>query len=188
MATRRAFILAGTGSPDVAKPPLLGLLACSNSAVCGCNPCKVGPDYTDTAWRRHQRHRPQSRQRFMLPPDTQHAVYRTATASRHRGYRRWRRRPARQLLQQRERLSSSCPVILLVDGKAVSTSIAATVMGFQHLRSALDIAGVIVNRGQQRRALPAAEKAPLSATVGCQCSAMCRAWKAWRCPNDIWDW
>jgi cobyrinic acid a,c-diamide synthase len=25
-----------------------------------------------------------------------------------------------------------CPVILLVDGKAVSTSIAATVMGFQH--------------------------------------------------------
>ncbi len=28
---------------------------------------------------------------------------------------------------------SSCPVILLVDGKAVSTSIAATVMGFQHL-------------------------------------------------------
>ncbi len=26
-----------------------------------------------------------------------------------------------------------CPVILLVDGKAVSTSIAATVMGFQHL-------------------------------------------------------
>ncbi|POL26322.1 cobyrinic acid a,c-diamide synthase, partial [Klebsiella pneumoniae] len=39
-----------------------------------------------------------------------------------------------------------CPVILLVDGKAVSTSIAATVMGFQHLDPALDIAGVIVNR------------------------------------------
>ncbi len=39
-----------------------------------------------------------------------------------------------------------CPVILLVDGKAVSTSIAATVMGFQHFDPALDIAGVIVNR------------------------------------------
>jgi len=39
-----------------------------------------------------------------------------------------------------------CPVILLVDGKAVSTSIAATVMGFQHFDPSLNIAGVIVNR------------------------------------------
>lgn len=39
-----------------------------------------------------------------------------------------------------------CPVILLVDGKAVSTSIAATVMGFQHFDPTLNIAGVIVNR------------------------------------------
>ncbi|MDU3232567.1 MAG: cobyrinate a,c-diamide synthase, partial [Citrobacter koseri] len=39
-----------------------------------------------------------------------------------------------------------CPVILLVDGKAVSTSIAATVMGFQHFDPDLNIAGVIVNR------------------------------------------
>ncbi|MDP1183468.1 nucleotide-binding protein, partial [Klebsiella pneumoniae] len=31
-------------------------------------------------------------------------------------------------------------------GKAVSTSIAATVMGFQHFDPALNIAGVIVNR------------------------------------------
>ncbi|WP_445012388.1 nucleotide-binding protein, partial [Enterobacter hormaechei] len=37
-------------------------------------------------------------------------------------------------------------VILLVDGKAVSTSIAATVMGFQHFDPSLNIAGVIVNR------------------------------------------
>jgi cobyrinic acid a,c-diamide synthase len=39
-----------------------------------------------------------------------------------------------------------CPVILLVDGKAVSTSIAATVMGFQRFDPTLNIAGVIVNR------------------------------------------
>lgn len=39
-----------------------------------------------------------------------------------------------------------CPVILLVDGKAVSTSIAAMVMGFQHFDPDLNIAGVIVNR------------------------------------------
>ncbi len=38
------------------------------------------------------------------------------------------------------------PVILLVDGKAVSTSIAATVMGFCHFDPQLPIAGVIVNR------------------------------------------
>lgn len=39
-----------------------------------------------------------------------------------------------------------CPVILLVDGKAVSTSLAATVMGFQHFDPTLNLAGVIVNR------------------------------------------
>ncbi len=39
-----------------------------------------------------------------------------------------------------------CPVNLLVDGKAFSTSIAATVMGFQHFDPDLNIADVIVNR------------------------------------------
>ncbi|MGS9083231.1 cobyrinate a,c-diamide synthase, partial [Salmonella enterica subsp. enterica serovar Infantis] len=39
-----------------------------------------------------------------------------------------------------------CPVILLVDVKAVSTSLAATVMGFQHFYTTLILAGVILNR------------------------------------------
>ncbi len=50
-----------------------------------------------------------------------------------------------------------CPVILLVDGKAVSTSIAATVMGFQHFDPARH-RWRYRQSGQQRRALPAAEK------------------------------
>lgn len=39
-----------------------------------------------------------------------------------------------------------CPIILVVDGKAVSTSIAATVMGFQKFQPNTQIIGVIVNR------------------------------------------
>ncbi len=80
-----------------------------------------------------------------------------------------------------------CPVILLVDGKAVSTSIAATVMGFQHFDPALDIAGVIVNRVNSDAHFQLLKSA-IERYCRCQCSAMCRAWKAWRCPNDIWDW
>ena len=153
MATGRAFILAGTGSGCGKTTVTLGLLSLLQQRGMRVQPCKVGPDYTDTAAHRHQRHRfPQSRQLYASRPDTQRAVYRTATAGRYRGYRRvmglydgYGTDPnycssaamAKQL---------GCPVILLVDGKAVSTSIAATVMGFQHFDPALDIAGVIVNR------------------------------------------
>lgn len=38
-----------------------------------------------------------------------------------------------------------CPVILVVDGKAVSTSAAATVLGFKHFETSVQIAGVILN-------------------------------------------
>lgn len=40
----------------------------------------------------------------------------------------------------------SCPIILVVDGKAVSTSIAATVQGFQAFQKDIPIIGVIINR------------------------------------------
>jgi cobyrinic acid a,c-diamide synthase len=80
-----------------------------------------------------------------------------------------------------------CPVILLVDGKAVSTSIAATVMGFQHFDPALNIAGVIVNRVNSDTHFQLLKSA-IERYCGRRCSAMCRAWKAWRCPNGIWGW
>jgi len=40
----------------------------------------------------------------------------------------------------------NCPIILVVDGKAVSTSIAATVQGFQHFQKDVPIVGVLLNR------------------------------------------
>lgn len=40
----------------------------------------------------------------------------------------------------------SCPVILVVDGKSVSTSLAATVQGFLNFDTDVNIAGVIINR------------------------------------------
>lgn len=40
----------------------------------------------------------------------------------------------------------TCPIILVVDGKAVSTSIAATVLGFQTFQKNIPIVGVIINR------------------------------------------
>lgn len=40
----------------------------------------------------------------------------------------------------------TCPIVLVVDGKAVSTSIAATVLGFQTFQKNIPIVGVIINR------------------------------------------
>ena len=50
MATRRAFILAGTGSGCGKTTVTLGLLSLLQQRGLRVQPCKVGPDYLDTAW------------------------------------------------------------------------------------------------------------------------------------------
>lgn len=117
-------------------------------------PFKVGPDYLDTGW-----HTAicgvasRNLDSFMLPPPVLNALFceqmRQADIAVIEGvmglYDGYGVDPnycstaamAKQL---------GCPVILLVDGKAVSTSLAATVMGFQHFDPTLNLAGVIVNR------------------------------------------
>ena len=50
MATRRAFILAGTGSGCGKTTVTLGLLSLLQQRGMRVQPCKVGPDYLDTAW------------------------------------------------------------------------------------------------------------------------------------------
>lgn len=153
-ARQHAFILAGTGSGCGKTTVTLGLLRLLQQRGLRVQPYKVGPDYLDTGW-----HTAlcgvasRNLDSFMLPPSTLNALFgeqmQQADIAVIEGvmglYDGYGTDPnycssaamAKQL---------GCPVILLVDGKAVSTSIAATVMGFQHFDPSLNIAGVIVNR------------------------------------------
>ncbi|MDE4645589.1 cobyrinate a,c-diamide synthase [Klebsiella quasipneumoniae] len=154
MATRRAFILAGTGSGCGKTTVTLGLLSLLQQRGLRVQPCKVGPDYLDTAWHTAiSGVASRNLDSFMLPAPILNALFadqlQQADIAVIEGvmglYDGYGTDPnycssaamAKQL---------GCPVILLVDGKAVSTSIAAMVMGFQHFDPALNIAGVIVNR------------------------------------------
>lgn len=153
-ARQHAFLLAGTGSGCGKTTVTLGLLTLLQRRGLRVQPYKVGPDYLDTGW-----HTAlcgvtsRNLDAFMLPAPTLNALFcdhlQQADIAVIEGvmglYDGYGTDPdycssaamAKQL---------GCPVILLVDGKAVSTSIAATVMGFQHFDPSLNIAGVIVNR------------------------------------------
>lgn len=152
-ARQHAFILAGTGSGCGKTTVTLGLLRLLQQRGLRVQPYKVGPDYLDTGW--HSALcgvASRNLDSFMLPPSTLNALFgeqmQQADIAVIEGvmglYDGYGTDPnycssaamAKQL---------GCPVILLVDGKAVSTSIAATVMGFQHFDPSLNIAGVIVN-------------------------------------------
>lgn len=149
-----AFVLAGTGSGCGKTTVTLGLLSLMKKRGLRVQPCKVGPDYLDTGW--HTAvcgTASRNLDSFMLPVPVLNALFceqmQHADIAVIEGvmglYDGYGTDPdycstaamAKQL---------GCPVILLVDGKAVSTSIAATVMGFQHFDPSLNIAGVIVNR------------------------------------------
>lgn len=151
---RRAFILAGTGSGCGKTTVTLGLLRVLQQRGMRVQPFKVGPDYLDTAWHTAVTGvESRNLDSFMLPAPTLNALFnqqmQAADIAVIEGvmglYDGYGTDPdycssaalAKQL---------GVPVILLVDGKAVSSSIAATVMGFQHFDPALTIAGVIVNR------------------------------------------
>ncbi|GDX05102.1 cobyrinate a,c-diamide synthase [Buttiauxella sp. A111] len=155
MAVRkRTFILAGTSSGCGKTTVTLGLLSLLKQRGLRVQPCKVGPDYLDTGWHSAVTGTCSlNLDRFMLPVFTLNALF--AERMQHADiaviegvmglFDGYGTDPdycstagmAKQL---------NCPVILLVDGKAVSTSIAATVMGFQRFDPALPLAGVIVNR------------------------------------------
>jgi cobyrinic acid a,c-diamide synthase len=153
-AKQYAFVLAGTGSGCGKTTVTLGLLNVLKQRGLRVQPCKVGPDYLDTAWHTAiSGTASRNLDSFMLPEPILNALFREqmqdadiAVIEGVMGlYDGYGTDPdycstaamAKQL---------GCPVILLVDGKAVSTSIAATVMGFQHFDPTLNIAGVIVNR------------------------------------------
>lgn len=155
MAARfRAFVLAGTGSGCGKTTVTLGLLTLLKQRGLRVQPCKSGPDYLDTAWHTAISGTPSCNlDSFMLPAPVLNTLFAEhmqqvdiAVIEGAMGlYDGYGSNPdycstaslAKQL---------GCPVVLLVDGKAVSTSIVATVMGFVHFDPNLTIAGVIVNR------------------------------------------
>lgn len=149
-----AFVLAGTGSGCGKTTVTLGLLSLLKQRGLRVQPYKVGPDYLDTGWHtKVSGTASRNLDSFMLPEPILNALFcehmQQADIAVIEGvmglYDGYGTDPnycstaamAKQL---------GCPVILLVDGKAVSTSIAATIMGFQRFDPTLNIAGVIVNR------------------------------------------
>lgn len=151
---KQAFIIAGTGSGCGKTTVTLGILRALIARGLSVQPFKIGPDYLDTGWHTAVSGvTSRNLDAFMLPPATLNGLYnqhvRHADVAVIEGvmglYDGYGTDPnycssaamAKQL---------GCPVILLVDGKAVSTSVAATVMGFCQFDPHLRIAGVIVNR------------------------------------------
>lgn len=151
---RSAFILAGTGSGCGKTTVTLGLLTALQRRGLRVQPFKIGPDYLDTAWHSAISGVPsRNLDSFMLPETTLNALFTEhllaadvavieGVMGLYDGYGTDPHYCSSAALAKQ----LGVPVILLVDGKAVSTSIAATVMGFQHFDPQLSIAGVIVNR------------------------------------------
>lgn len=153
-AEKHAFVIAGTSSGCGKTTITLGLLRTFLDRGLRVQPFKVGPDYLDSGWHTAVSGvASRNLDAFMLPACTLNSLFakrmQQADVAVIEGvmglYDGYGTDPdycssaamAKQL---------GCPVILLVDGKAVSTSIAATVMGFQRFDPSLNIAGVILNR------------------------------------------
>uniref|UniRef100_UPI0036DC9CE1 cobyrinate a,c-diamide synthase n=1 Tax=Photorhabdus sp. RM322S TaxID=3342825 RepID=UPI0036DC9CE1 len=151
---KKAFVIAGTGSGCGKTTVTLGILRALMLRGLAVQPFKVGPDYLDSGWHSSVCGvASRNLDAFMLPTATLNGLYnqhmRHADVAVIEGvmglYDGYGTNPnycssaamAKQL---------GCPVILLVDGKAVSTSVAATVLGFCRFDPSLTIAGVIVNR------------------------------------------
>ncbi|STS84862.1 cobyrinic acid a,c-diamide synthase [Klebsiella pneumoniae] len=76
MATRRAFILAGTGSGCGKTTVTLGLLSLLQQRGMRVQPCKVGPDYPGYCLaHRHQRIASRNLDSFMLPAPILNALF-----------------------------------------------------------------------------------------------------------------
>lgn len=153
-AAKHAFVIAGTSSGCGKTTVTLGLLRALIARGLRVQPFKIGPDYLDSGWHSAVSGvTSRNLDAFMLPTPTLNGLFnrqmQQADVAVIEGvmglYDGYGTDPnycssaamAKQL---------GCPVILLVDGKAVSTSIAATVMGFQQFDPSLNIAGVILNR------------------------------------------
>ena len=148
------FVIGGTHSGSGKTTLTLGLLRALARRGLRVQPFKVGPDYIDTGW--HSRVSgviSRNLDAFMLPEDSLRTLF-------------WRQAAKADVAVIEgvmglfdglgtDPLACStagmarlldCPVILAVDGKAVSTSAAATVQGFANLVPGIKVTGVLLNR------------------------------------------
>lgn len=153
-AKHHAFILAGTSSGCGKTTVTLGLLNLLKQRGWRVQPWKVGPDYLDTGWHTAiSGVTSRNLDSFMLPQGVLNALFSErmqqadiAVIEGVMGLYDGLGTDPNECSTAAMAKQLGCPVILLVDGKAVSTSIAATVMGFQHFDPSLPIAGVMINR------------------------------------------
>ena len=150
----KAFLIAGTNSGCGKTTMSLGIMRALVRRNLQVQPFKVGPDYIDTAWHTQVSGTiSRNLDGFMLDDNAllnvfaQQAVNADVSViegvmGMYDGYGHDPYYCSSAGLAK----ALDCPVILVVDGKAVSTSAAATVMGFQHFSDKIKVAGVLVNQ------------------------------------------
>ena len=122
-------------------------------------PFKVGPDYIDTGWHKVATEHPSyNLDAFMLSEDTLKYLFSVHARQSDINIIEGVMGLFDGFDNNPDFCSSAslakmlhCPIILVVDGKSISTSIAATVMGFQKFSSEISIAGVLINRVSSER-------------------------------------
>ncbi len=149
----KALLIAGTNSGSGKTTITLGLLRALCRRNLAVQPFKVGPDYIDTAWHTKVTRVPSHNlDAFMLDEPTLKALFNQQTQNAdvaviegvmglYDGYGSDPYYCSGAGIAK----TLGCPVILVVDGKAMSTSAGAIVMGFQQFGKDINIAGVIFN-------------------------------------------
>jgi len=150
----KAILIGGAQSGTGKTLLTLGLLRALAQRGLRVQPFKCGPDYIDTGW--HQAVSgiaSHNLDGFMLSPDTLVGLFNRHLADADigiiegvMGLYDGRGSDGGQCSSAALAKQLQVPVILVIDGKAVSTSAAAMVLGFQLFDPAVNIAGIIINR------------------------------------------
>ncbi|XBS71909.1 cobyrinate a,c-diamide synthase [Acerihabitans sp. KWT182] len=150
----KAILIGGAQSGTGKTLLTLGLLRALGQRGLRVQPFKCGPDYIDTGWHQAVSGIPSHNlDAYMLESPTLTGLFGRHMAEADIGVIEGVMGLYDGLGADGFQCSSAAlakqlrvPVILVIDGKALSTSAAAIVMGFQRFDPAVTIAGVIINR------------------------------------------
>ncbi|RQW64561.1 cobyrinate a,c-diamide synthase [Vibrio viridaestus] len=149
----KAILIGGTNSGSGKTTMTLGILKALSRRGLAVQPFKVGPDYIDTSWHTHVCGvKSRNLDAFMVPEEQLfNSFYHHAQQADicviegvmglYDGYGT----DPHYCSSAGMATALGCPVILTLDGRAVSTSAAATVLGFQKMDPNLNIAGILLN-------------------------------------------